>query len=474
MNRRAWNLPLLAAGGMMLAGCAAPPPAEKPVALRQSVRVLVADAPQQGRWPAERWWQAYHDPDLNELVELALANAPSVGAAEGRFATAVEAVRAAGATVGLQVDGNAGLSRQRLGENGVFPAEFLRFSAYNLATLGVSARYSFDWWGRQRAGIAAVVDQSRAADAERRAVTLQLSATVAEQYFGWQHEQQRLLLVQQQLDVLQQQARLHQQRLAAQLDNADAGLRIAQEQAALQSLQAALQGAAQLRRVAMAALLGAVDREIRNPPVKSLPAVEVVLPPSASLDLIARRPDITASRWRVEAQQQQLVVERAAYYPDLSLRALAGLESIELGKLLQGGSAVPAVGVALHLPLFDGGLRDARYGAARTMLRTAIADYDATVFAAAREVGTAVSNGLTASAQLRQQDQQLQQLQGLADTAAARLQAGLTDQRAVLAVHLEQLASRDARVQLQFAALAADIALQRALGGGYHATEESP
>jgi multidrug efflux system outer membrane protein len=469
------RVPLLgAAVTVLLAACATPPSEPQPVALRQKVRLLVAEAPVGGQWPARRWWEAYHDSDLNQLVELALANAPSLGAADARFATAVEAVRVTGASLGLQVEANASLSRQRLSDNGVFPSRYLGFSAYNMANLGVGARYSFDWWGKQRAGITAAIDESRAADAERQAAGLQISAAVVEMYFGWQHEQQRLLLLQQRRAVLAQQAALTQQRISAQLDNGDALYRIGQEQAAVQEQTAALEGAAQLRRVAMAALLGGLELEIKNPPVKPLPKVDLKLPATASLDLIAHRPDVTASRWRVEALQQDLVVARAEYYPDVSLRALAGLESIELGKLLRSGSAVPSLGAAIHLPLFDGGLRDARFAARQSQLRTAVAEYDSAVFSAAREVGVAVSNGLAVATQLQQRDAQFAQLQALTGNARARTQAGLTDQRPLLTLELEQLASRDALVQLQFAAMTADIALQRALGGGYLATEDKP
>jgi multidrug efflux system outer membrane protein len=469
------RLPVLATSlVLLLAACATPPAAPQSTQLRQKVRLLVAEAPVGGQWPEGRWWTVYQDPDLNQLVELALANAPSLGAADARFATAVEAVRVTGAALGLQVESSASLSRQRLSDNGLFPHQYLGFSAYNMADLGVSARYSFDWWGKQRAGIAAVIDESRATDAERQAAGLQITAAVVEMYFGWQHEQQRLLLLQQRQVVLQRQAALTQQRIAAQLDNGDAAHRIAQEQAVVQEQVAALQGAAQLRRVAMAALLGGVELEIKNPPVKPLPTVDLQLPASASLDLIAHRPDVAASRWRVEALQQDLVGARADYYPDVSLRALVGLESIELGKLLRAGSAVPSVGAAIHLPLFDGGLRDARFAARQAQLRTAVAEYDSAVFMAAREVGVAVSNGLTAAMQVQQRNQQMLQLQALSAAADARLQAGLTDQRSLLSLQLEQLASRDALVQLQFAALTADIALQRALGGGYHAMEDKP
>ena len=468
-----WQSVLLTASCVLLAACAAAPTIQ-PLNLRQQTRVLAADAPRGEQWPEAQWWRRYQDADLDRLVELALVNAPTLAAAEARLLTAQQSVRVTGAAQGLQLEGSGGLSRQRISDNGLFPPRFLEFNSYNLADLGVTARYSFDWWGRQRANVTAAVDAARAAQAERRAADLQISALVAEQYFGWQADQQRLVLLQQRQALLTRQSVITQRRIQAQLDSADAVHRIAQDQAAATEQIAAVQASAQLRRVAMAALLGAVDQDIPNPPVKTLPQLDLQLPANASLDLVAHRPDITASRWRVEALQQGLVSARADYYPDISLRALIGLESRDLGKLLLPGSAVPSLGVAVHLPFYDGGLRDAQFATQQAQLRAAIADYDATVFAAARETGNAVTAGLAAAAQQRGRQQQLLELRSLTNAAVARVQAGTSDIRPQLALELEQLASRDALTQFQLSALTADIALQRALGGGYLATEDKP
>jgi len=471
---RLWQSALSAAATSVLLAACASAPTVQPLALRQQTRVLASDAPRGEQWPEAQWWQRYHDTDLDQLIDLALRNAPTLAAAEARLLTAQQSVRVTGAAQGLQLEGSAGLSRQRISDNGLFPPRFLEFNSYNLADLGLNARYSFDWWGKQRANVMAAVDTARAAQAERRAADLQISALVAEQYFGWQADQQRLVLLQQRQALLTRQSGITQRRIQAQLDSADAAHRIAQDQAAALEQIAAVQASAQLRRVAMAALLGAVDQDIANPPVKPLPQIDLQLPANASLDLVAHRPDITASRWRVEALQQGLVSTRAEYYPDVSLRALVGLESRDLGKLLLPGSAVPSLGVAVHLPFFDGGLRDARFAAQQAQLREAIADYDATVFAAAREAGNAVAAGLSAAAQQRGRQQQLLELRALVTAAVARTQAGTSDIRPQLALELEQLANRDALTQLQLSALSADIALQRALGGGYLATEDKP
>jgi len=165
---RLWQVGLSLTACVLLVACAAAPTVQ-PLALRQQTRVLAADVQRGEQWPEVQWWHRYHDADLDHLIELALGNAPTLAAAEARLVSAQQSVRVTGAAQGLQLEGSGGLSRQRISDNGLFPPRFLEFNSYNLADLGVSARYSFDWWGRQRANVTAALDAARAAQAERRA-----------------------------------------------------------------------------------------------------------------------------------------------------------------------------------------------------------------------------------------------------------------------------------------------------------------
>ena len=129
----------------------------------------------------------------------------------------------------------------------------------------------------------------------------------------------------------------------------------------------------------IAGLLGAPQDTLPPFAVRTLPKVTARIPPTAGLDLVARRPDVAASRWRIEAARQELDVVRADYYPDVSIDALAGLQSITRNQLFTGASGVPALGLAVHLPLFDGGMRDARHGVASAQLTEAIAAYNSII-----------------------------------------------------------------------------------------------
>jgi outer membrane protein, multidrug efflux system len=241
----------------------------------------------------------------------------------------------------------------------------------------------------------------------------------------------------------------------------------AQDVGSARELIALLQGSQRLRVVTLAALLGTSAAQLPALQPRPLPQSAGQLPADLTLDLIARRPEIQASRWRVEAAREQLKAVRAEYYPDVSLRALVGLSSIEVGKLLRADSAAPAFTAAVHLPLFDSGLRAARFGARQAQVVGAAAAYDEAIVDAAREVGEALTRMTQAAAQREQRLAQQAAADQLLRAAAARVRAGTTDLRPQLQAQLALLQERDAATQFDYALVDAEIALQQALGGGY-------
>jgi multidrug efflux system outer membrane protein len=194
------------------------------------------------------------------------------------------------------------------------------------------------------------------------------------------------------------------------------------------------------------------------------------LPQDLGIDLIGRRADVTASRWRVEAAFQDVKAARADFLPDISLNALAALSSIDYGKLLEAGSAAPSVGAAVHLPLFDAGALQARHAARRAALRAAVASYDATLIAAARAVSQQLVVRQQIEGRLGARAAQTAATARVAAAAERRVQQGLSDIRPQLEAAQSMLEQRAAELELRAAAVAADIALIEALGGGYESS----
>jgi multidrug efflux system outer membrane protein len=454
-----------------LAACLTRPAREPHPDLNVTVPVGAATAAEPAvtspDWPQATWWKTYSDPTLDQLIEKALAASPDIRAAQARFDSARAAVAAARAAVGPSLTGAGDASRQRLSDNGLFPPRLLGFNWYNQFDLGVQGSYTFDWWGLHRAQVRSAVDQTRAARVERDAAGQTIASAVATEYFGYQAEQARLSLAERSVEGTKRALEIAKQRVQARLaDPAD------EDRASLEWLSARdhmgdVITSEHLHLVALAALLGCAPADLPPLPARELPALTTLLPASASLDLIARRPDIVASRWRIEASSQDLEAARAGFMPDVTLNGLLGLSSRDLGKLLQIGSGDPSITGAIHLPIFDAGALRAGYSRSHAALELAIADYQSTVLSAAREVNTQLELRDTASKQLALRQEQLGAARQLQTKAEDLLQRGLTDARLELSATVQTLTAEEALIETNYQQLSADLALIRALGGGY-------
>ncbi len=460
-------LVLLCALALSLIGCAGVPPKLAPPQLRDAAPLAGLPVPAGGVWPDPEWWKRYADPQLDALIARALQSSPSMAQAQARVAQAEQQIAGKRASGAPYVGGNASVSRQRISENGLFPTRFLGFTWYSQADLGAQIQYDFDWWGKQRALVAATVDQARAAGADRSAAYLVLTSSVADTYFGWLADQARLALANRLIAGLTQQQRLAQARARQGLESADPASNAAVDLQAARQQLSVLQGSAELRKANLAALLGVAPAELTALTPQPLPQASATLPADATIALIARRPDIAATRWRVEAASQQVAEARAEFYPDINIKAMIGLSSIDLGALFSPASRIATLAPAISLPLFDGGRRKAAYGATRAQLDLAIADYDAAVVAAARDVATQALTLQQLIEQRVQQREQIAAVQRLHETAAARVRHGVADDRALLAVEARLLRERDAELTLDARALSAEVGLIKALGGGY-------
>jgi outer membrane protein, multidrug efflux system len=404
---------------------------------------------------------------LDQLIELGGANSPSLATARARYNSASQSVRLAAAESGAHLEASADADRQRLSDNGLFPPRLLGFTWYNQFDLGLQASYTFDWWGKQRDAVEAAMDQAHASQADRSAAALMLASSIADMYFAWQSDQSRLALAREKESAVEAQGLIVAERVGAELNSGDELDSAELSLAAARDQVAALEGSAKLRVVALAALVGKSIADLPPLSPKPLPSFPGNLPDNVKIDLISRRADITASRWRIEAAEKSLASARAEFFPDVTVNALLGLSSLDVGKLLEYGSRVPQASAAIHLPIFDAGRLRARYGGAQAALDAAVSNYQDTVISAARDVATQATTRAQIDAQRAQRSQGVAAALRMKNNAAARVRQDLDDSRSELIATESWIDQRDAMAQLDSAALSADIALQRALGGGY-------
>ncbi|GGY11193.1 efflux transporter outer membrane subunit [Paludibacterium paludis] len=423
-------------------------------------------------WPQDQWWHRYRDPQLDGLVTAALAGSPSMALAAARFKQAEARLLASEASdkVNATISGNA--TRQRYPEHDIYPPP-LAGSWKNHGQLQAQAALEIDLWGRNRAAIASAVGEREAGRADRAEAARVLVAAVAQGYFAWLADEARWRVSQRQSEVLTAQTGLAQRRVAAGLDPVSA-LDAAREELAVAKAQTEQLDAQRLRdREALRALVGGDARHIESLRVRSLPEPAAGLPATLGLHLLSRRPDLVAAKWRVEAAVQSVKSDEAAFYPDVNLTGFFGFNSIGLENLLQASSRGPGMSAAFSLPLFDSGRLRSRLGVSRAQRDAAIAQYNQTLVNAVQDVA---DQGLAWRGLSRQKDEQTRAL-AAADrqrqAAVRRSASGLADRQTTLRAELPVLKEHDQLLQVNKAMLLADVALTKALGGGYHAVSPS-
>jgi multidrug efflux system outer membrane protein len=212
----------------------------------------------------------------------------------------------------------------------------------------------------------------------------------------------------------------------------------------------------------------------------ALPALQpVALPdavpaPSADarLDLLARRPEIAAARDRVEASLKDVDAQRAAFYPDVSLSALAGLDSVRIGSLLHASNREIGATPALHLPIFDAGRLRTGLDARRADVALAVAQYDQALQSAIADVNDATLRLQGAAQEREPLAAQLRARERALASATAREHAGLADGRERLIDQLAITALQDQELTCRTQALLARVDLDHALGGALPAAAQ--
>jgi multidrug efflux system outer membrane protein len=467
--RRIWLI-----GGclLILSGCALIP-ADQEILPRKDLATaqLAADIHlARDNWPAARWWSAYGDAQLDRLMTQALHDGPSLQATAARIGSAREAMKRDIADVGVDVRLNGDINRQRYSGTGFFPPP-IGGSYYPETTLDLSASHDFDWWGKRHALIAASLGEVNARRAEYAQAEQILTAAVAQSYFRLQTYWARLEALQQRCEKQAALVADKKKRVAHGLASIDEQQAAEAELRRLNTNRAALETARGREREALRALIGAGSQALTDLTRQPLPELPHALPSTLGIELLARRPDLQAARWRVEASLNRIEAAEAAFYPDINLTAIVGLDTVSISRLLRADSRTYYLGPALSLPLFDSGRLKAELGLARNQRNEMIADYNQTVVDAVRDVAQAGLALRGLETQLREQTAAVQATDALLRSARARFTQGLLDRGAVLNAELASLQEQDVDLQLRGDQLSGEVALIMALGGGYRATE---
>ena len=421
---------------------------------------------------AAEWWRDFGDETLNGLVAKALETSPNLKLALTRLARAQAAGEVANAATLPQLNGQLDLTRQRYTTNGAVPPP-LAGSIRESGTAQLAASWELDFFGKNRAALDAALGSVNAARADAQAARVLLASQVARTYFQLVRLNEQSALASRTLAQREETLKLVRDRVNAGLDTR---LELRQSEGGLPEARLQLETVKEqmaLTHNALNALVGQPNSAF----VLSLSAQtaikNVALMPNIPADLLGRRADITAARWRVEASSKDVVNAKTQFYPNINLVAFAGFSSIGLGNLLNSGSQQWGVGPALRLPIFDAGRLRANLRGKTADLDAAVESYNAAGIDAVRDVADQVASSQAIGRQQAEQRAAQEAAEGAYEIAVQRYKAGLGNYLNVLTAETSVLAQRRLAVDLAGRALDTQVSLIRALGGGY-APEQLP
>ena len=417
-------------------------------------------------WPPALWWTRYGDTQLNALIQQALKDGPGMQSANARFATARAALQFNVADQGAKLDLDAAMNRQRYSANGFFPPP-IGGAYYTETTPQFVATYDVDWWGKRKAAIGAALGEVNARLAENAEAEENVVTAVAQTYYSLQADWARLATLKEVQDLQQQLVMDKAKRIAHGVAASSTERQAEIDLGATRQQVTRLETQAAHEREALRALIGGDARDLGDLVPRPLPQPEPALPARLGGDLLARRPDLQAARWRVEASLDRIDSAKAAFYPDINLTGFVGNDVIEFSDLLKYPSRTFYLGGTFYLPLFDNGRLKAKLAGSRSQRNEAIADYNQAVVNAVREVAQQGVAIVGVQKLMEEQSATTGASNALLKSSEARYGRGLADQATLLAAQLTVKRQRDAELQLQGQQIQNEIALVKALGGGY-------
>ena len=444
------------------------PPQIAPAASYETARSFTAPT---SAWPDEAWWKAYNDPVLNQLVDEAVAGSPDLKIAEARLREADAAQEQAGSALWPTLTASGSVQPTRESLNQGFPSAFQSFlhmagtrRERSKAISNTNSIFSARTRRRSRRPLRSRrrppwMWPKRASRSQRRSRTptpnlMRLSAD-------------RDAAVEA-LHVRNESAALIDDRVKQQLENVGEAnqekSRVASAKADLDAIDSQIAHA----RDEIAALLGkGPDRGLDIALPKGVTLKAFGLPPALAVDLVGRRPDVVAARLRAEAAASRIDVAHADYYPNIDLSGFYGVQSLGLSTLLQKASIAGEIGPAVHLPVFDGGKIESGYRNARAEYDKSVATYDRTLTHALQDVADAAADERALAQQLQHARMALAESENAYRIAKLRYSGGLSRYLDVLTAEDTLVTLKRQVADLEAQAFAQDVALVRALGGGF-------
>lgn len=422
---------------------------------------------QHGRWPSADWAKQFGDPQLVALIQEGIENNPSLEAARARVAQTQAIAEGKGTLLLPHIGTQDTVMKERFSKHIYYPPPF-GGTWFTQPQLLMQANYELDIWGKNIASLRQAISEEKVSEASLQQAKLILVSTIASTYIQlafYCSQEDILARMVNQRDALDKLSLI---RLKTGLDPQIPMQQAKNQLATARSQLEQVRGTIQLTKQQLSALLGqGPDRglTIKRPQLRY--AKTPRLPNHLPIQLLGRRPDIVGARWQVEASMQGVKNAKAQFYPDINLMALAGVTSFQFNNLFTKASTSYQITPAISLPIFDAGALRSNLRQQYGRYEETVANYNNTVINALTDVASQITNIKALDQQMSKELIALKAAKKSYDLALTQYRTGLNTKIVALQSELNYLAEQSTRLQLMMNRYTSEIALYKALGGGF-------
>jgi len=414
-----------------------------------------------------KWWESYQEPELNSLEEQLNISNQNIARAFEDFMAARAQVQQARSAYYPTVSVGPSYARNRASQSQTTAQVSAKGNPNsNTFNLPFDVAWEPDLWGRVRNTVrqSANAAQVSAADLENQRLTEQ--ANLAVFFFELRGQDALEDLFQKTVEIDRQSLELTRVLYKTGLDNDEA---VAQAEITLKSSQAAATNAG----IARAQFEHAIALMVGEPastfsvPVRPLTTQVPEIPVGLPSDLLERRPDI-ASAERTMAEANALIgVQKAAYYPALSITGTAGFAASTFSKWLTSSSRYWSFGPTASETVFDGGLRKSTMAQFTALYNADVANYKEVVLAAFQQTEDNLATLRLLTKEIEQEQETVASAQRFVDVASVRYKTGLDPYLNVFTAQAILLANQQTVITLRVQQMTSSVQLIESLGGGW-------
>ncbi|MBN9228835.1 MULTISPECIES: efflux transporter outer membrane subunit [Legionella] len=417
---------------------------------------------------AAQHFKRFNDPQLNQLVSVALVDAPNMHSAKARVKRAQHLAKIASSSLWPFLDSSGYLEKAYFPIRGTVPPPFnsIKIDQAKIADIGLKFNYELDFWGKNRENLASKVSETFAAQMDLAETQLVLSAAVATTYFDIQNNMIQQRLAKENVRLLKQLADIIIAREKQGIEsNIPVKTALANSQAAILSIEDYKRAELQSRHQ-LAVLMG---KNPLNTQIDTATFVynkrQLMLPAVIPANILAQRPDIASARALAEAAAHQVKVAKTAFFPNINLKGLLSLQSFYFTKAFNIWLQNDNASAAFDLPIFDAGARRANLGVNYTQYELSVNQYNQTILNSLQQVSDQLSALKTLDAQINAQNQALNNTASNYKLFQSRYTQGIIDYTQLIEIKQLLIQQKAALYNLQTRQKQAFVALLAALGG---------